>query len=320
MGSGRAREALDRLREVEAFLKRYVVGLDDLVRLLIVALLTGGHILIEGPTGTGKTVLARLFSRAIGGTFRRVQMTPDILPSDILGTYYFDARRGEWVFREGPVFANVLMVDELNRAPPRTQSALLEVMQERQVTIEGRTHRVPEPFLVVATQMVVGSEGTYPLTPVLADRFAYSARSRYPSPEAEVEIVRRADEIDEALVSGDFDPILGPAEVVELRRSLRDVYVSDRVARYAVDLVSTLRSYEEVRAGPSPRASIWIHRGARALALLEGMGYVVPDHVKYISRFVLPHRMTVKPELRADGVEPETLLERALRSVEVPKV
>lgn len=309
-----------KLVEISEFIKKYIVGLEDLIKLLLISILTNGHILIEGPAGTGKTVLARIFSQTIGGVFRRVQMTPDLLPHDLLGTYYFDLKRGEWVFREGPIFSNILMIDELNRAPPRTQSALLEVMQERQVSIEGRTHKVPEPFLVVATQMPVGSEGTYPLTPVLIDRFAYSTKGNYPTPNAEVEILRRSDEIDELLTSGEVKQILSPDEVVTLKKALRDVYVSDKILKYIVDLVNTIRSYEEVLAGPSVRASIWLYRGSKALALLEGLNYVIPDYVKFLARFVVPHRVSIKPEFRVDGITSEVLVERGIKSVEVPKI
>ncbi len=309
-----------KLVEVGDFIRKYIVGLEDMVKLLLISILTNGHILIEGPAGTGKTVLARLFSQTIGGVFKRVQMTSDLLPQDLLGTYYFDLKRGEWVFREGPVFSNVLMVDELNRAPPRTQSALLEVMQERQVSIEGRTHRVPEPFLVIATQMPVGSEGTYPLTPVLIDRFAYSSRCDYPTPDAEAEIVRRANGIDELLTSGGVKQMLSPDEVVGLREVLKEVYTSDKILKYIVDLISTIRSYEEVLTGPSVRASIWLYRGSKALALLEGLNYVIPDHIKSLAKFVIPHRVSIKPEFRAEGIYPEALVERALKAVEVPKI
>jgi len=296
-------------------LKKYIVGYEDLLNLMAVALLSEGHILIEGPPGTGKTTIARLFSQAIGGSFKRIQMAHDLLPSDIVGVFYFDVKRGEWVLREGPIFANIVLVDELNRAPPRTQIALLEAMQERQVTIEGNTLYLPRPFLVIATQIPIGAEGTYRLTPVLIDRFAYSYRTSYPRPEEEVEIISRVDIIEEAVVRR----AQSPQDLLEAQKRVRQVYVSEAVKKYIVDLVGYIRKSEEVLLGPSPRASIWLYKGGRALAFISGMDYVIPDHIKYLARYVLPHRILIKPEYEAEGVDPLTIVSRALEEVEVPK-
>jgi MoxR-like ATPase len=297
-------------------LKDLIVGYDDLVRLLFVAALTRGNILIEGPPGTGKTTAAKLFAEMFGGTFKRVQMTPDLLPSDIIGSYYFDLRKGEWVLRKGPLFANVVLVDELNRAPPRTQSALLEAMQERQVSIDGVVHHLPEVFVVVATQMPTGAEGTYPLTPVLVDRFSYYYVTRYfNDEEVESAIVLKAEEIEGSSGRNSFSLEL----LEEASKEVSKVYVSDKVLRYIVRLVTFIRGREEVLIPPSPRASIWLYRGSKAMAYLDGSDYVVPDHVKWLARYVLTHRIHLKPEYQAEGVKPADLVEQAIRSVEVPK-
>ena len=308
-----AREALIKTYE---FVRSLIVGYEDLLKLMLVAVLTKGHILIEGLPGTGKTTLAKLFAASIGGTFKRIQMTPDLLPADITGSYYFDVRKGEWVFRQGPIFANIVFVDELNRAPPRTQAALVEAMQERQVTIDGVTHNLPRVFLVIATQMPVGSEGTYSLTPVLIDRFAYSYITRYLEGEdEEMRIVLKAEEIER----------LGTINSVELETVERaceecsKIYVSDNVLKYIVKLVKFVRQQDEVLLPPSPRASIWLYRGSRALAYIEGEEFVVPDHVKWLARYVLQHRIVIKPSYQAEGVRPVDIVERALQRVEVPK-
>lgn len=311
-----SREEVKNISKVLDAIRKYFLGYQDLLNLLAIALLSEGHILIEGPPGAGKTTVAKLFSQAIGGVFRRVQMTPDLLPSDILGTYYYDMKRGEWVLRKGPVFSNILFVDELNRAPPRTQSALLEAMQEKQVSIEGTTFPLPKPFLVVATQMPVGSEGTYPLTPVLIDRFAYSCRLSYLEPSVEMELLSRIDSIDEARI----DSILSPKDIGEMQKMVRGVHVAPSIRKYIVDIVNSIRNSEEVLLGPSPRASIWLYKGSRALAFINGMDYVIPDHIKYLAPYTLYHRIVLKPEYQAEGVDPSSIISRVLGEVEVPKI
>ncbi len=307
-----------KLEDLKDNVAKYIVGHKELLNLMIVALISGGHILIEGPMGVGKTTLAKLFAQSIGGRFRRVQMTVDLLPSDITGTYYYDPVRGQWVFREGPIFANIILVDELNRATPRTQSALLEAMQEKQVTIEGVTYRLPEPFLVIATQIPQpgAQEGTFPLPLLTRDRFAYNYQAGLPSPREEVEILDRVDMIEEVIVT----PVLTPNDILVIRDIVRKtVYVSDKVKKYIVDIVNTVRRAEELSIGPSPRASIWLMRGSRVLAFLEGLDYVAPDHVKSLALNVITHRIQVKPEFEVEGVKPSDIVTRVLREVEVPK-
>jgi len=313
------REPLDRLRD---FIESYIVGMKDLIRLLMIALLTEGHVLIEGPPGTGKTLAAKLLASSIGGVFRRIQMVPDILPSDVLGSFYYDLQKSQWIFREGPVFANILFVDELSRAPPRTQSALLEAMQEGRVSIEGRFFDLPKPFLVIATQIYTGSshvEGVYPLTHTLLDRFAYSYRTSYADPQDEIKILDKIDDIDEIIRSGSLKPLIETKDILKLQKIVREIYVDQRIKRYIIDIISSLRKSEDLAVKPSTRASIWLLKGSRALALLEGEEFVVPDHVKKIAPYVLSHRIEFKSEF---GEERDVYkyIQDLLSRIEVPKL
>ncbi len=310
-GPGEARE---KLASLISQVTEYFVGHEELVQLLTAALLSEGHVLIEGPTGTGKTLLAKVFAMSIGGAFSRIQMTPDLLPADIVGSVYYDLQSGEWKLKLGPIHANVVFIDELNRAPPRTQSALLEAMQERQVSIEGRTIPLPKPFLVVAT-MVPGGEGTYPLPPLSVDRFSFCASIAGPDPAVEREVLRRIDRIEELNVK----QVLTAGEVLAMAAEVRRVHVSERVREYIVNLVEAVRRAEEVDVKPSTRAAVWMLKGARALAYLSGRDYVLPDDVKRISVYALRHRIAVKPDYALDGVRPEDIIRRALEEVEVPK-
>lgn len=293
---------------------KYVIGMKDVIELMLIAMLTEGHILLEGPPGTGKTLLAKTFAETIGGTFKRVQMTPDLLPADILGTVYYDMTKGSWSLKKGPIFANVVLIDELNRATPKAQAALIEAMQERQVTIEGTTLELPRPFLVIATQMPYGGEGTYPLTDVQIDRFAYSVNVDYPEQSEELEIITKIDELEHPVIK----PATSPGELTSLIDRVRSVKVSEPVKNYILNIVNRLRSAEEIKSSPSPRASIWLYKGTRALAFLEGRHYVIPDDVKKLAVSVLAHRIKIKPEYLADELTAKDIIHKVLEEVEVP--
>jgi MoxR-like ATPase len=303
------------IRQIIDEVSRYVVGMGDVIALMLIAMLTEGHILIEGPAGTGKTHLAKVFASTIGGSFSRIQMTPDLLPADIIGTIYYDIASRTWQLKRGPIFANVILADELNRATPKAQAALLEAMQEMQVSIEGKTYELPRPFLLIATQIPYGGEGTYPLTDVQRDRFAYSVEVSYPSREQELAIISSIDFIEKPRVS----QVVSASELVKLIESVVRVKVSERVKNYILDIVARVRSFDEVSSGPGPRASIWLLKGSRALAFLESRDYVIPDDVKKLAYHVLPHRIKVKLEYQADNISPLSIVEKALKEVEVPK-
>jgi len=292
-----------------------VVGKRRIIEALVVALLSEGHILLEGTPGIGKTFIASCFARAIGGEFHRLQMTSDLLPADIVGTSVFDPKDATFQTKKGPIFSNILFCDELNRAGPKTQAALIEAMQERQVSIEGETFTLPRPFMVIATQIPFGGAGTYPLTEVQIDRFSYKVKVDYPSFSEEKDIISRIDELEapKITVRAKLEDLLGEIDKVE------KVHVSDRVKEYIVTLVNGLRKRDFVRMGPSPRASIWLFKGGRARAYLQGRDYVIPDDVKMIAPFVLSHRAILSSEAEMEEVTADSLVQEALRGTPVKK-
>jgi MoxR-like ATPase len=294
--------------------QRFIVGKKEVIKMMLVALISEGHILLEGPPGTAKTLMAKTFAQATGLDFARIQMTPDTLPADILGTVVYDVRSGDFHVRRGPIFANIVLVDELNRAPPKTQAAFLEVMQERQVTIEGVSHPVDRPFLVLATQIPYGSPGTYPLSEVQVDRFAYKVRVSHATPEEEVKILEMADLIE----AGQVRQVAGKKQVLELVEEARKVYISAPVRQYIVDLVTGLRKNHALLEGPSARASIWMMKAGRAHALISGRSYVIPDDVKAVAPHVLRHRLQLRREI-VEEVSEDQVVEEILSITPVPK-
>jgi len=310
-----AEEVQSRLTSIRKRVGEVVVGYDEVVETLIIALLSGGHVLLEGPPGIGKTTLARSFAQSVGGDFKRIQMTPDLLPADVLGVNVYNQRDGSWSLKRGPIFANVVLVDELNRAPPKVQSAFLEVMQERHVTIEGQTLYMDKPFMVIATQVPYTRAGTYLLSDVQLDRFAFKVDLGYPSRGVEDEILHRVD----VLETPDLEAILSSKDVVELSEQVLGIEVHERVRSYILDLITWLRGNSSIREGPSTRASLWLLKGSRARALLEGRDYVIPDDVKFLADKVLTHRVELTPQARAEDVSESELVAKALETVAVPK-
>ena len=303
---------VERIREE---LDKVVIGKSDLKEALLVAMISGGHVLIEGLPGTGKTLLARSFAKVIGGEFKRIQFTADMLPTDVTGFYMYRPD-GSSKLVKGPVFANIVLADELNRSTPRTQAALIEAMQEGQVSIEGVTYDLPKPFMVMASQLPYGYEGTYPLTEVQVDRFMLRVWSGYPSMEEEMEIVKRIDYIEEFKV----ETVAKPEDVIELQTLARKIYVSDKIIDYITSLIAKLRGSPDLALGPSPRATIALYKGSRSLALIEGRDFVIPDDVKMLAPLVLEHRIKVKPEAEVEGITARRLVEEALKEVPVPKI
>jgi MoxR-like ATPase len=291
-------------------LGRTIVGKADAIRLVIVALLAGGHALLEDVPGVGKTLLAKSLARSIDGRFQRIQCTPDLLPTDITGTNIWNPRSREFEFLPGPVFANILLADEINRATPRTQSALLEVMEEQQVTVDGVSRRVPKPFFVIATQNPIEYQGTFPLPEAQMDRFTVSLSLGYPSEAEELQMLQRHQG---GMLISELSPCISTEDVLELRQLCSEVKVETSLQQYILNLVRASREAEEVSLGVSPRGSVALQRTAQALAFLDGREYAIPDDVKYLAPHVLAHRL-----IPAGGRRAKPIVEQLLRSVPIP--
>jgi MoxR-like ATPase len=307
----------DRGRDIVGALARVIVGKNEVLERILAGLLANGHILIEDFPGLAKTMIARLFAQALGLGFKRIQFTPDLLPSDITGSFLYDQARGRFEFRRGPVFTNVLLADEINRATPKTQAALLEAMQESQVTIEGETFPLEPPFLVIATQNPIELEGTYPLPEAQLDRFLMQLSVGYPDPEEEREILtrRRQRRIDAAVVA----PVVTRDEVLKMQAALEDVHVADPVLGYAVDLTQATRLDPRLLLGASPRGSLALLKLARASAALRGRDFVTPDDVKSMALPALAHRLVLRPDLWISKVSARQVIEGLLTQVPTPK-
>jgi MoxR-like ATPase len=319
------------LERVQQEIQKRIVGQAHLLDSLMIALLTGGHLLLEGVPGLAKTLAVKSLAEAIDVTFRRIQFTPDLLPADLIGTMIFDQRSGDFVPRQGPIFSNLLLADEVNRAPAKVQSALLECMQEKQVTLGKQSYRLTEPFMVLATQNPIEQEGTYPLPEAQMDRFLMKIMLTYPNRKEEREIMNRTGvgEGSPYPATGEAVPlkkVLVPERIVRMRQIAAQIYVDERVKTYILDVVFATRSPEDynldlgrlIRFGASPRASIGILGAARAHAFLKGRGFVIPDDVKRIAPDVLRHRILLTYEAEAEGIRAQDLVERILHKVPAP--
>ncbi|WP_288004725.1 MoxR family ATPase [Thermofilum sp.] len=306
-----------KLEKVFTEVEKAVVGKRNVVEKLLVALLSGGHVLIEDYPGLAKTLLASTFARVLDLEFRRIQFTPDLLPADITGSHIFDMHSSTFKFRRGPIFTNVLLADEINRAPPKTQSALLEAMQERQVTVDGVTFQLETPFMVIATLNPIEYEGTYPLPEAQLDRFLLKIRMGYPTYEEEVLILKKRVERKKDQV--DVEKVLSKSELLELVKKVEDVYVDNTIFTYIVNICRATRELKEVEVGVSPRGTESLLKASRALAFIRGRDYVLPDDVKEIAPSVLGHRLVMKSESLVRGLTPEILIDRVLQRVEVPR-
>jgi MoxR-like ATPase len=310
------RDAVDRIK---AELKKVIVGQDEFIELLIAALLADGHVLIEGVPGIAKTITAKLFARVLKTDFSRIQFTPDLMPSDVLGTSIFNIKDSEFEFKKGPIFSHIVLIDEINRAPAKTQAALFETMEERQATIDGKTYKLEAPFMVLATQNPIEQEGTYALPEAQLDRFIFKIKVGYPSLEEEVKIIETHHQRGGTSAPSLIDAVLSTTSLAEFKQKTQSVIVEEKIMRYMAEIVSRTRNHPHLYLGASPRASIALLNTAKAFAAMSGRDFVIPEDVKKALKPVLNHRIILSPEREMEGMSAENVIDMIVQSVEVPR-
>jgi len=310
-------EASETCQQVVNQVKKVIVGKEQVLEKVMLAVLANSHVLFEDYPGLAKTLMARSFAMSMGCEFSRIQFTPDLLPADITGTYIYNVKTSDFELRRGPVFTNVLLADEINRAPPKTQAALLEAMQERQTTLDGKTHPIKDPFIVIATQNPIEYEGVYPLPEAQLDRFLLRLQLGYPNRTEEVEILKRRMERAQEEVL--LEPAADGETILALQKTVEGIHVDDDVLGYVTDIVQATRVQRHVEVGASPRGSLAIFKLARARAVFHGRDYVIPDDVKEVAAPALVHRMIMKAESWVKGVDPRQSIDEILKSIPVPK-
>jgi len=310
-------EAGELCQRIIGQVRKVIVGKEKVLEQVMLAVLTNSHILFEDYPGLAKTLLARSFAMSMGCDFSRIQFTPDLLPADITGTYIYNVKNADFDLRRGPVFTNVLLADEINRAPPKTQAALLESMQERQITLDGKTHQLQDPFIVIATQNPIEYEGVYPLPEAQLDRFLVKLSLGYPSKVEEVEIMKRRMARAHEEVS--LEPVVDTRQILELQKKVEEIHVDDDILGYVADLVQGTRAHRQVEIGASPRGSLAIFKLSRARAVYHSRDYVIPDDVKEVVVPALIHRMIMKAESWVKGTDPKAVVDEVMKTVPVPR-
>lgn len=312
-------EFSERVSQIKREISRVVVGQHEAIDLLLTAILADGHVLIEGVPGVAKTLLARLMSRLIDARFSRIQFTPDLMPSDVLGTTVFNMKSSEFEFHKGPVFSDLVLVDEINRSPAKTQAALFEVMEERQVTIDGLTHRMGSIYTIIATQNPVEQEGTYRLPEAQLDRFLFKIRMGYPSVDEEVDILKRHQDNVKLTKLEEIKPVLSIDELLKMREKLQSVYVEESLLRYIATIIQQTRTSKAVYLGASPRAAVAMLNASKASALLNGRDFVTPEDIKFVTPSILQHRLILTAEAEMEGYTALKVAQKLIDKVEVPK-
>lgn len=307
------------VEQIKASLAQIIVGQQESIDLLIAGILADGHILIEGVPGVAKTLTAKLLARSIDVQYSRIQFTPDLMPSDILGTPVFNPKITEFEFKQGPIFGNIILIDEINRAPAKTQSALFEVMEERQVTIDRHTYKMTEPFMVLATQNPVEHEGTYRLPEAQLDRFLFKIEVKYPTLDEEITIITQQHQRKTTNQLQDIKPVLSGEDIVSLRKQVLDIHVEDKLIVYIARLINESRNNKSLYLGGSPRASLAIVQAAKAIAAIRGRDFITPDDVVYVAAPVLRHRIMLTPDKEMEGVSPDDIVLQMIQKIEVPR-
>jgi MoxR-like ATPase len=307
------------IAEIRAQIKKIIVGQDDMVRLIITALLADGHVLLEGVPGVAKTLAAKLTAKSLSVQFSRIQFTPDLMPSDVLGTPVFNPKEGTFDFKRGPVFSNVVLIDEINRAPAKTQSALFEIMEERQVTIDGRTYPMAPPFMVIATQNPIEQEGTYRLPEAQLDRFLFKILVPYPTQEQELEMLQQFNKLGSIDVLSTIQPVLKAEDIARLRQQVKTFVIDEKLLAFIAAFVSQTRTHKSIYLGASPRASLAIMNAGKAMAAMNGRDFVTPDDLLEVIPAILRHRIILSPEKEMEGVSEDTVIKQILQSMEIPR-
>jgi len=300
-------------------LQKVIVGQKDMMDLLLVSLLANGHVLIEGVPGVAKTITAKLLSRTINVAFSRIQFTPDLMPSDILGTSIFNVKTSEFEFKKGPIFSSMILIDEINRAPAKTQAALFEVMEEKQVTMDGTTYKMEEPFIVLATQNPIEQEGTYRLPEAQLDRFLFKIIVDYPTADEELEIIMREQALENTTKASKIETVITGSKIIEFRGLVNQIKIEENLLKYIANIVVNTRSNSFLYLGASPRASIAILSASKAFAAIEGRDFVTPEDIKRATIPVLQHRVIVTPEREMEGLTSKQIIEQIIEAVEIPR-
>jgi MoxR-like ATPase len=304
---------------IKAELRKVIIGQDEMIDLMLVSLFTGGHVLLEGVPGIAKTLAAKLLSKTLSVKFSRIQFTPDLMPTDVIGTTVYNMKTSEFSFNRGPIFSNVVLIDEINRSPAKTQAALFEVMEERQITVDGRTHVLDAPFFVIATQNPIEQEGTYKLPEAQLDRFLFRIKMKYPNLEQEKAILDKFKDDFRLAVTEDVLPVLNAHEIQKCRETIVKVHIKKELIDYIAQIIHQTRNNGSLFLGASPRASLAVMRSSKALAAMNGRDFVTPEDIQHVAYPVLNHRIILTPEREMEGVQPEDIVKEIIQGIEVPR-
>ncbi len=307
------------VEELKEQLSKIIVGQEDFVELLIVTLLTKGHVLIEGVPGVAKTLTAKLFAKTLKTNFSRIQFTPDLMPSDVLGTSVLNMKTSDFEFKPGPIFSNIVLIDEINRSPAKTQAALFEVMEERQISIDGMVHQMEQPFMVLATQNPIEQEGTYALPEAQLDRFLFKIEVRYPSAKEELKILQGHHHRKGQKPEHNINAVLDPEKLSEISGQIHEIIIEDKLLEYITEIVGKTRNHSHIYLGASPRASIAIMNASKAMAAINGRDFVIPEDIKRVLQPVINHRIILSPDREMEGLRPKDVVEMISNSVEIPR-